>query len=91
MLDASQIAPEQLATLGESELRELATRLLARIEHHNHEIDWRDAKLEKLAYEIAHLRRMKFSARSAESFRKKRVSTRRSRISKRRTRPSAAR
>lgn len=34
---------------------------------------------------------MKFSARSAESFRKKRVSTRRSRISKRRTRPSTAR
>ena len=66
MLDASQIAPEQLATLGESELRELATRLLARIEHHNHEIDWRDAKLEKLAYEIAHLRRMKFSARSEQ-------------------------
>ena len=34
---------------------------------------------------------MKFSARSAESFKKKRASTRRSRISKRRTRPSAAR
>ena len=34
---------------------------------------------------------MKFSVRSAESFRKKRVSTRRSRISKRRTRPSTAR
>lgn len=66
MLDAAQIAPEQLAALGESELRELATRLLARIEHHNHEIDWRDAKLEKLAYEIAHLRRMKFSARSEQ-------------------------
>lgn len=60
------IAPEQLATLCESELRELATRLLARIERHNHEIDWRVAKLEKLAYEIAHLRRMKFSARSEQ-------------------------
>ena len=66
MLDAPQIAPEQLAALGESELRELATRLLARIERHNHEIDWRDAKLEKLAYEIAHLRRMKFSAKSEQ-------------------------
>ena len=66
MLDAAQIAPEQLAALGESELRELATRLLARIERHTHEIDWRDAKLEKLAYEIAHLRRMKFSARSEQ-------------------------
>ena len=66
MLDAAQIAPEQLAALGESELRELATRLLARIERHTHEIDWRDAKLEKLSYEIAHLRRMKFSARSEQ-------------------------
>jgi hypothetical protein len=49
MLDATRIAPEQLAALGESELRELAANLLARIEQHAHEIDWRDAKLEKLA------------------------------------------
>ena len=65
MLDV-QIAPEQLAALGEVELRELAAKLLARIEPHTHEIDWRDAKLEKLAYEIAHLRRMKFSAKSEQ-------------------------
>jgi hypothetical protein len=64
MLDASQIAPEELASLGESELRTLAAKLLARIEQDTHEIQWRDAKLEKLAYEIAHLRRIKFSARS---------------------------
>lgn len=66
MLDAARIDPEQLAALNESELRELAAQLLARIERHTHEIDWRDAKLEKLAYEIAHLRRMKFSARSEQ-------------------------
>jgi transposase len=66
MLEAPQIAPEQLAGLCESELRELAARLLARIERHTHEIDWRDAKLEKLAYEIAHLRRMKFGATSEQ-------------------------
>lgn len=64
MLDAPQIAPEQPAGLGESERRALAAQLLARIEHHNHEIDWLDAKLENPAYEIAHLRRMKCGARS---------------------------
>lgn len=68
MLGAPQIAPEQLASLGESELRALAAQLLARSEHHNHEIDWRDAKLEELAYEIAHLRRMKFSAQRKALF-----------------------
>lgn len=64
MLDASQIDPSQLSALGETELRELATTLLAQVQRSKHEIDWRDAKLEKLAYEIAHLRRMKFSASS---------------------------
>ena len=66
ILNATGIAPEQLAALGESELRELATRLLARIEQHAHEIDWCNAKLEKMAYEIAHMRRIKFSARSEQ-------------------------
>lgn len=35
--------------LGERELRELATTLLAQVQRSKHEIDWRDAKLEKLA------------------------------------------
>jgi transposase len=66
MLDTSQIDTSQLSALGESELRELATRLLAQVQRNKHEIDWRDAKLEKLAYEIAQLRRMKFGARSEQ-------------------------
>ena len=66
MLDTSQIDPSQLSALGESELRERAAALLAQVQRSKHEIDWRDAKLEKLAYEIAHLRRMKFSASSEQ-------------------------
>ena len=66
MLDASQIDPSQLSALGEVELRELASQLLAQVKRNAHEIDWRDAKIEKLAYEVAHLRRMKFSARSEQ-------------------------
>ena len=66
MLDASQIDPSLLSALGESQLRELATRLLEQVQRSKHEIDWRDAKIEKLAYEIAQLRRMKFSASSEQ-------------------------
>lgn len=66
MLDASQIDSSQLSALGETELRELAGKLLAQVQRSKQEIDWRDAKLEKLAYEIAHLRRMKFSASSEQ-------------------------
>ena len=66
MLDVSQIDPSQLSALGESELRELATRLLEQVQRSKHEINWRDAKIEKLAYEIAQLRRMKFSASSEQ-------------------------
>lgn len=66
MLDASQIDPSQLSALGEVELRELATQLLAHVKRSAHEIDWRDAKIEKLTFEMAHLKRMKFGVKSEQ-------------------------
>ena len=36
------------------------------IEQDRHEIDWRDAKLEKLTFEMAQLKRMKFGKRSEQ-------------------------
>ena len=66
VLNAARLDPEQLNALGESELRELAAKLLARIEHDAREINSRDAKIEKLAYEVAHLRRLKFGVKSEQ-------------------------
>jgi hypothetical protein len=51
---------------SESELCDLATKLPARIEQDAHDIHWHDAEWEKLAYQIAHLRSLKFSVRSEQ-------------------------
>lgn len=66
MLDALQIDPSQLSALGEAELRELATKLLAQMQRNEHEINWRDAKIEKLTFEMAQLKRMKFGVKSEQ-------------------------
>ncbi len=66
VIDASQISPSKLQTLGERELRDLAASLLRRIDHDAREISWRDAKIEKLSFEMAQLRRVKFGAKSEQ-------------------------
>ncbi len=66
MLNTAPIHPSQVALLSDSEVRELAVKLLARIEHDAREIVSRDAKIEKLAYEVAHLRRLKFGVKSEQ-------------------------
>ena len=66
MLDAAPIHPSQVASLSDSEVRELAVKLLARVERHACEIVSRDAKIEKLAFEVAHLRRLKFGVKSEQ-------------------------
>lgn len=66
MLDAAPIHPSQVASLSDSEVRELAVKLLARVERDAREIVSRDAKIEKLAYEVAHLRRLKFGVKSEQ-------------------------
>lgn len=66
MLAAAQIDTAKLKTLSQTELRELAATLLARIERDAREITWRDAKIEKLSFEMAQLRRVKFGVKSEQ-------------------------
>ena len=66
MLDTAQIDTAKLKTLSEIELRELATTLLARIDRDAREITWRDAKIEKLSFEMAQLKRVKFGVKSEQ-------------------------
>ena len=65
MIDLAQIDPAKLYELSTDQLRELTRELLARTERDGREIGWRDAKLDKLTFEIAQLKRMKFD-RSSE-------------------------
>lgn len=66
MLDVAPIHPSQVASLSDIEVRELAIKLLARVERDAREIISRDAKIEKLSYEVAHLRRLKFGVKSEQ-------------------------
>ena len=66
MLDAAQIDTAKLKTLSEIELRDLAATLLARIDRDAREISWRDAKIEKLTFEMVQLRRVKFGVKSEQ-------------------------
>ena len=65
MIDIAQIDPGKLDELSADQLRELTLALLARTDHDGREIVWRDAKIDKLTFEIAQLKRMKFD-RSSE-------------------------
>lgn len=62
MIDIAQIDKAKLDELDAEQLRELTRRLLRR---HDREITWRDAKIDKLTFEVAQLRRLKFD-RSSE-------------------------
>ena len=66
MLQAQRIDPAKLTSMGEVELRELAGQLLERIDRDAREIHWRDAKIEKLTFEMAQLRRVKFGVKSEQ-------------------------
>ena len=66
MLDVTQIDPAKLDSLGEIELRELVATLLERTGRDAHEIVWRDAKIDKLTFEIAQLKRLKYGAKSEQ-------------------------
>lgn len=60
MIDIAQLDPQQLEELGVEQLRELTRALLANRGRDAHEIAWRDAKLDKLTFELAQLKRLKF-------------------------------
>ena len=62
MIDIAQIDRNKLDELDAEQLRELTRTLLTR---HDNEITWRDAKIDKLTFEVAQLRRLKFD-RSSE-------------------------
>ena len=48
MVDAPPISAAELAALQAAGLGDLGAKLLQRFEQDRHEIDWRDAKIEKL-------------------------------------------
>ena len=60
MIDIAQLDPQQLEELSVEQLRELTRRLLANRGRDAHEIAWRDAKIDKLTFELAQLKRLKF-------------------------------
>jgi len=63
---ATPITATELAALQAVGLGELGARLLQRIESDRREIDWRDAKIEKLTFEMAQLKRVKFGKKSEQ-------------------------
>ncbi len=66
MLADLPISAEELAALQAAGLGEIGAKLLRRIEHDRQEINRRDVKLEKLSFEIAQLRRLKFGKKSEQ-------------------------
>lgn len=66
MLDIAQINPDELDELGVDQLRELTQALLLRTGRDAQELVWRDAKIDKLTFEIAQLKRMQFGVKSEQ-------------------------
>jgi transposase len=65
MVDAP-LSSAELASLQAAGLGELGERLLKQFTHSQHEITWRDARIEKLTFEMAQLKRVKFGAKSEQ-------------------------
>jgi transposase len=65
MVDAP-LSPAELASLQAAGLGELGARLLKQLTHAQHEITWRDASIEKLTFEMAQLKRVKFGVKSEQ-------------------------
>ena len=63
MIDIAQIDPDKLEELDADRLRELTRALL---ERSGREIAWRDAKIDKLTFELAQLKRLKFDRASEQ-------------------------
>lgn len=63
MIDIAQIDPDKLEELDADRLRELTRALL---EHRGRELAWRDAKIDKLTFELAQLKRLKFERTSEQ-------------------------
>lgn len=59
MLDAAQ-----LQTLNDEQLRELARGLIDQVHSQQRELDWRQAKIDKLTHELALHKRWRFGART---------------------------
>jgi transposase len=69
MVDAPLISADELARLQAAGLGDLGARLLAiheQLGQAKQEIDWRDAKIEKLTFEMAQLKRVKFGKKSEQ-------------------------
>jgi transposase len=66
MLDITHIDRQGLDSLNADQLRELVGRLLERSGRDAHEIGWRDAKIDKLTFEIAQLKRLQYGKKSEQ-------------------------
>jgi transposase len=69
MVEAPPISAAELAKLEAAGLGALGAKLVQMHEqlgHARREIDWRDAKIEKLTFEMAQLKRVKFGKKSEQ-------------------------
>lgn len=64
MLDATTIDRKYLDQLGVEQLRDLAHQLSEQSQRASREIQWRDAKIDKLTFELAQLKRVQFGIKS---------------------------
>ncbi len=73
MLDITQIDRDKLGELDADQLRALVGQLIERSGRDANEIVWRDAKIDKLTFEIAQLKRLRFGAKSEQLSAEQRV------------------
>lgn len=69
MAVASPLSAEDIASLEAAGLSHIGAKLLELVDRQTrdrHEIEWRDAKIEKLSFEMAQLRRVKFGKKSEQ-------------------------
>lgn len=69
MIDTPSVSAADLAALEAAGLGALGARMLQmqqRLEQAKHDIDWRDTKIDKLSFEVAQLRRLKFGKTSEQ-------------------------
>lgn len=64
MHDMDALQSQDLRGLTPQAQEALAQHLLVRVQQQSREIVWRDAKLEKITFELARLKRWKFGART---------------------------
>jgi transposase len=66
MTVATALSAQDLASLDAAGLGHIGAKVLAQLAHERHEIEWRDARIEKLSFEMAQLRRVKFGKKSEQ-------------------------